>query len=378
MRIAFVVPLLAPYAISRFAELGRNKDVDLHVIVEKDTFEERKGWKYQEIEGVHTYLLDGKTHGYSVEHKESGYSINNAYLYSKGLKKLVRKIDPDFCIVCNSTQILELFGFRKYKLGVVVEDTLRAEQGRKKLNRMVKRALLKTADFYLPFSEDAVCFLRSNGINSNFYRSSWSIGSGFFRNVKSDIIALKNKYSINEEKQIYTIVSALIPRKGIIQFINAWNCMSDRFKTNKELHILGSGPLEKEIKELIEKYELCNCIKLEGNRPYLEVAEFLECTDVFVLPTLEDLCSLAVFEAVAFGLPIMTTIYNGARDLVVEGVNGYVFDPEQNDSIVEALNKIDNSDLQTMSKESLEIAKKYTDENVMKELYSTLQGIMKK
>ena len=35
MKVVYVVPLLAPYAISRFQELGKHEDVDLHVIVEK-------------------------------------------------------------------------------------------------------------------------------------------------------------------------------------------------------------------------------------------------------------------------------------------------------------------------------------------------------
>lgn len=376
MKIVYVVPLLAPYAITRFQELGKNEDVELHVIVEKDTFEERNGWKYQEIEGVHTYLLNGQVHSYSVEHKKSGYAIDNAHMYSKGLRRLVNSINPDICIVCNSTQLLSLLEPRKYKVGVVVEDTLRAEEGRRKLNRLVKRLLLKSADIYFPYSTDAMEFLRKNGIKKNCYPSSWSIGESFFEKKNNDINNLKKYFQLQSSKRVYTIVSALIPRKGIKQFIEAWKEMPEKFLNHNELHVVGDGPLEGELKYCVKEYGLEKSIIFRGNLPYKDVADFLSCTDVFVLPTLEDLCSLAIFEAVASGLPVMTTIYNGARDLVHEGVNGFVFNPENKNSIIDALRKMDKADLHTMSVASKEISRKYTNEQVMLEFYQTLKRVI--
>lgn len=376
MKVVYVVPLLAPYAISRFQELGKNEDVDLHVIVEKDTFKERTGWKYQEIEGVHTYLLNGKVYSYSVNHEGSGYTIDQAHMYSKGLRRLVNSINPDICIVCNSTQLLSLFGARKYKVGVVVEDTLRAEEGRKKLNRLIKRLLLKSADFYFPYSKDAMKFLKKNGIEKNCYPSSWSIGESFFEKKDRDINKLKKGFRLESSKKKYTIVSALIPCKGIKQFIDAWKDMPESFLNNTELHIVGNGPLENELKHCVKEYGLEHSIIFWGSLPYADVADFLSCSDVFVLPTLQDLCSLAVFEAIASGLPVMTTIYNGARDLVHEGVNGYVFDSENRESIVEALNKMDKADLHAMAAASKELANKYTDQKVMSDFYLTLKGLI--
>lgn len=376
MKIVYIVPLLAPYAISRFRELGKIDDVELHVIVEKNTFAERSGWKYQEIEGVHTYLLDGKTHSYSIENKKSGYKIENAHMFTKGLRKLVKNINPDFCIVCNSTQILSLLGPKKYQLGVVVEDTLRAEEGRKKINRIIKKYLLKTADIYFPYSKDAKLFLEKNKITDNCYQSSWSINPTLFRKSLDKIDIFRTKYHLDSQKNIYTIASALIPLKGIKQFINAWKEMPEDFLAKTELNILGSGPLEQELKQLVKDSNMEENVMFRGKLPYNEVADFFTCTDVFVLPTLQDLCSLTIFEAIASGLPVMTTIYNGARDLVHEGKNGYIFDPENKESIKEALAAMDKADLKAMSMESQAIAAEYTDDKVMKKFYEILKGLM--
>ena len=190
------------------------------------------------------------------------------------------------------------------------------------------------------------------------------------------IDSLKSKFKIGMDKKIYTIVSSLIPRKGIIQFVDAWKEMSKNFLEVTELHIVGDGPLRKKIENIIKNYNLENSVYLDGNIPYSEISDFLSCTDVFVLPTLEDLCSLSVFEAIASGLPVMTTIYNGARDLIIEGVNGYVFDPENSDSILDSLNKMQMSNLEVMSQESKSLACKYTDEKVMNDFYITLKNIL--
>ena len=155
-KVVYVVPILTPYAIARFQVLAKEMGIDLHVIVEKSRTDERNGsgGSYQEIKDCHTYLLESREHGYQLWNTKSGYAINESRKYSFGLRALVKKIDPDIVIVCNSTQILFLAGPKKYKLGVVVEDTPRAEEGRRPLNRLVKRLLMGTADFYLPFNSD--------------------------------------------------------------------------------------------------------------------------------------------------------------------------------------------------------------------------------
>jgi UDP-glucose:(heptosyl)LPS alpha-1,3-glucosyltransferase len=48
--------------------------------------------------------------------------------------------------------------------------------------------------------------------------------------------------------------------------------------------------------------------------------------DVYVQPTCYDCCSLVVLEALASGLPVITTSYNGAGELLTKGRHGYVVD----------------------------------------------------
>lgn len=360
MRVVIVEPILSPYNKARFVELAKYPDIELHVIIGSDTSLDRTGWKFENIDGCNMHLLKSVEHRFYNRHYKSGYNIANSHQFIMGLRKEINKIKPDYVIVHNSVQIFQLYFKRTYKLGVIVEDTLRAEEGRKKINRIVKRCLLNKTDFCVPFSNDAKNFLEKNEIKKPLIKSSWSIDLAFFRDVK-DIEAEKKKLGIQREKRTYLIVAALIPRKGLRQFIEAWKSMKSDFIENNELIILGDGPMADELNKLIYNEN----IYLLGNKDYNTVSHYMQCSDVFVLPTLEDLCSLSVFEAMAAGLPVMTTIYNGARYMVEDGVNGYVFDSEKKESIINALKKMDTSNIEVMSKKSIDKISKYNNHDVM-------------
>jgi len=95
-------------------------------------------------------------------------------------------------------------------------------------------------------------------------------------------------------------------------------------------------------------------------KPYLELAEELGCperllfpgavadvvplygaADVYVQPTWYDPCSLVVLEALASGLPVITTRFNGASELMQDGRDGYVLEsPAQTDNLADCMERL--------------------------------------
>ena len=63
--------------------------------------------------------------------------------------------------------------------------------------------------------------------------------------------------------------------------------------------------------------------------------------DVFVLPTKHDPCSLVVLESLAMGLPVISTRFNGACEIMTDGLHGYVLDdPNDVYALAEAMRKM--------------------------------------
>jgi UDP-glucose:(heptosyl)LPS alpha-1,3-glucosyltransferase len=56
------------------------------------------------------------------------------------------------------------------------------------------------------------------------------------------------------------------------------------------------------------------------------VGEFLHAADILVHPTYYDPCSRVVLEAMVAGVPCITTRWDGASEMIVDGTNGYVLD----------------------------------------------------
>jgi UDP-glucose:(heptosyl)LPS alpha-1,3-glucosyltransferase len=70
-------------------------------------------------------------------------------------------------------------------------------------------------------------------------------------------------------------------------------------------------------------------------------ADFYAAADFFVLPTSYDSCSLVVLEALAMGLPVISTIFNGACEIMTDSVQGFILrDPKNVPALAQAMERM--------------------------------------
>jgi glycosyltransferase involved in cell wall biosynthesis len=102
---------------------------------------------------------------------------------------------------------------------------------------------------------------------------------------------------------------------------------------------------------------------------------YYKAADCFILPTTEDNWSLVVPEAMACGLPIATTIYNGCHPELVHPENGWVFDSLNPKSIEETLLDIyaKKDELSEMGKASQQIVANETAERAAKSIMDAIE-----
>ncbi len=92
------------------------------------------------------------------------------------------------------------------------------------------------------------------------------------------------------------------------------------------------------IKAVLAKYQDLPIVWLDM-MPHHELADHLREADIFILPSLEDGLALTVVEALACGLPVITTPNTGASDLIQSGVNGEVVPIRDPQAIADAVFK---------------------------------------
>ena len=98
-----------------------------------------------------------------------------------------------------------------------------------------------------------------------------------------------------------------------------------------------------------------------------ELVRHYKAADLFVLPTREDIWGLVINEAMAYGLPVITTDRCVAGlELVEEGVNGYIIPVEDEKALAKRIEACFASDYRAMGDKSLEKVRPYTIENMVK------------
>ncbi|HBC56635.1 MAG TPA: glycosyltransferase, exosortase A system-associated [Gammaproteobacteria bacterium] len=111
------------------------------------------------------------------------------------------------------------------------------------------------------------------------------------------------------------------------------------------LLLVGGGPDEAKIRELVEKYHLQEIVKFTGRVPHENVHRYYSLVDLFVYPRyamrLTDLVTpLKPLEAMAQGKLVVASDVGGHRELIEDGKNGYLFRANDVESLVQTLKRV--------------------------------------
>ncbi len=160
---------------------------------------------------------------------------------------------------------------------------------------------------------------------------------------------------LREEKTFNILfVGRLIERKGGIYALEAFRDLAKKYD-NIRLLIAGEGPLQEEYKKFTKENNLEDMIYFLGIVKHSEIAKLYQKSHIFILPSLSEALGNVTQEALASGLPIITTD-TGAAELM-EG-NGFIIKKKSSQDIFDGLEKIiNNEDLrQEMSQKSRKIS----------------------
>ena len=140
-------------------------------------------------------------------------------------------------------------------------------------------------------------------------------------------------------------VGRLIAKKGFADLIRACGLIAERGKSFR-CEIIGEGPLENELRGQIERLNLQNRVALSAARPQDEVRQRLAAANVFVLPSVidpeggMDNLPTVIMEAMATGLPVVSTKIGGIPEMVIENETGFLLEPGDAAAFANAIEKV--------------------------------------
>ncbi|MFL6500603.1 MAG: glycosyltransferase family 4 protein [Candidatus Udaeobacter sp.] len=142
-------------------------------------------------------------------------------------------------------------------------------------------------------------------------------------------------------------VGRLIPKKGFSDLIRACALLAERRKAFR-CEIIGEGPLKDELRRQIDELCLGNNVELTGAKPQTQLRRRLAASNVFALPSVidpdggMDNLPTVIMEAMATGLPVVSTNIGGIPEMVVENETGFLVQPGDAAAMADAIEKVIN------------------------------------
>ncbi len=160
--------------------------------------------------------------------------------------------------------------------------------------------------------------------------------------VNTDIFRFIDKETARDFLRL-PLSTTIVVNTGRLATLKGWKFMVDCFIGFKKqmpdslLYLVGDGEDYNEIKQYISKNNLNEKIVLAGNRSLQEIALFLNAADLFIMGSYKEGWSTSLMEAVSCGVPVCTTDFSSAKDIVLNGVNGFVIDNRDQEQFVNSM-----------------------------------------
>ena len=190
-----------------------------------------------------------------------------------------------------------------------------------------------------------------------------------FAALKPNVNNLKRQLSILSDDKVILYAGKYIDKKRPIDVLKAFAQLKD---PKCWLIMVGEGELRGEMTEYMNKHAIKNVL-LTGFVNQSKISEYYSISDVFVMSSSAgETWGLSVNEAMNFDLPVVVSDLTGcANDLVIDGVNGFIYTTGNIEELSEKLGRVLNHEL-TYTESSKERVKKYSYDVIFKNLFELL------
>ncbi len=181
---------------------------------------------------------------------------------------------------------------------------------------------------------------------------------------------LRDNYNLKTDDKVGIFVGRLAADKSIDVLIKSWVYVS-REISNAKLVIIGAGPKDKELKELVNRLNMENKIMFTGgiDREKIISSGIYQIADIFISASKIENMSISILEAMASGLPIIAADMRGNAELV-DMHNGMLIPPDDpramSLSTIELLK--DRKKMDLLSSNSLKKSLNFSNDKTVKEL----------
>tara|TARA_X000000368_G_scaffold411019_1_gene395304 strand:+ start:284 stop:1423 length:1140 start_codon:yes stop_codon:yes gene_type:complete len=208
--------------------------------------------------------------------------------------------------------------------------------------------------------------------------NNWGVERGNLKVIYNGT-KISNTFSelkVNEKIIKFITVGRLAPWKNIDSIIESMSILRDQ-NIDFELLIVGSGPLESDLKNLVKELELEKQVIFTGQKTATQLADYYKKSEIYIQASGYEGLPHVLLEAINYNLTLISTPIGGSNEVLENGKNGWVLnlvdgvkpDPINLYSIIMDIENSTESRERKMSSAKKLLKKKFDeDENLMKYL----------
>ena len=318
----------APYMVERFNAVVERGNVDLSVWLSART-ETDRSWRVVEESWCFPYRYLPRV----SDRRNSAIPMPTFRVQADLLVSLYAS--PSFAL---GATVARLRGIRTaYWVEVTFDSWIRRTRSKERL----KSALLPRADGILTAGPDGASFaMRYGAPAGRIFTVPHVIDFDRYANAHQRAQARRDKVrkELGLRGVTFTYVGRLWAGKGLDQLLDAYAGLHRQTPGKVSLLLVGDGSDEVRLRQRCAREEGLDDVVFAGFREDDSLSAMYAASDVFVFPTLGDPFGMVVLEAMACGLPVISTSAAGEiRQRIDEGVNGFVVPPADADALRERM-----------------------------------------
>ncbi len=207
----------------------------------------------------------------------------------------------------------------------------------------LRQRILRRADAFVSMSSEMTAEFSRAGVDpSKIFRIPNLVDTTLFKPVDGvEKKALRRRFEIPPEATVFVYTGRLVTYKGLPVLLDAWK-QFQRGNPSVMLWIVGGGGhdmhnCEAMLRSFVATHGLEQSVKFSGETR--NVHGYLQASDVFVFPTQEEAFGLSLIEAMACGLPSISTDVGGIADFLRDGENAIAVTVGDVRSLVDAMRR---------------------------------------
>ncbi len=194
----------------------------------------------------------------------------------------------------------------------------------------------------------------------------------FHPGIKQQKNNLREQWNIPDTANVFVFVGSGFERKGLLQVLRSFESLPE----NCYLLVAGYDKREQFYQEEADRLGINSRVKFLG--PQKDVIPCYAAADVFILPTLYDPFPNVVLEALACGLPVITSTKSGAAEVITGYGNGFVCDAYDLEKLQDAMRILSDKEVaESMGKKARVVAENYDLDKMAENLTSLYKTLLK-